>query len=76
MRIHPRYLQLRDLADRAGIHPSRCWRCKNDNSGWKIGEDDGRDPDYVGWQCQRCGAANGLSRGAIRARIRRAADKQ
>lgn len=71
MKIHPRYLQLRDLAARHDVHPSHCWRCRSDTAGWRIGQDDGSDPDYVGWQCQGCGAANGLSRDAIRARIRR-----
>jgi hypothetical protein len=73
MRIHPRYLQLRSLAAGYGVHPSRCWRCGSRTAGWKIGEDDGTDPDYVGYQCQGCGAANGLTRNAVRARIRRAA---
>ena len=71
MDIHPRYLQLAELAERHGVHPSCCWRCGADTAGWRIGQDDGTDPDYVGWQCRGCGAANGLTRDAIRARIRR-----
>lgn len=59
-----------------GIEPYRCPACrdmKQTGLSWRYGYDDGSDANYLGYQCQRCGAVHGLSARYIRRRARQQA---
>ncbi|HTY35410.1 hypothetical protein [Mycobacterium sp.] len=65
-------LYLLQLAAEHGIAPARCSRCgaSGVDTNWSSpGHDDGRDADYLGWQCQRCGKTTGLTRRTIVGRV-------
>lgn len=64
-----RCMQLRTTAIDHGIKPARCARCGQTENNWRIGHDDGRDPNWVGYQCCGCGHVQGLTRRTI---VRRA----
>ncbi len=65
------------IAREQWITPRRCRRCRvrggaisrlsNGLAGtaWTIGYDDGRDPNYVGYQCKNCGNIQGLTRATV-----------
>lgn len=59
-----------DLCAARGIFPAPCKGCGAANWG-APGHDDGRDDDYVGFQCRSCGGVRGLSRRTVQ---RRASD--
>ena len=48
-----------------GITPEQCPRCWQAEGNWSAGQDDGRDADYVGYQCGSCGHVEGLTRGEV-----------
>ena len=60
------------LAADGSISPGRCRRCRRTPSfglSWSIGCDDGRDPQWVGFQCRGCGHVQGMTRANILRRI-------
>lgn len=57
-----------EFAQQHLAEPGKCGRCGNTRESglrWAYGYDDGRDPDYVGYQCQSCGNVQGLRRDEI-----------
>lgn len=63
------------LARKYAVTPARCSRCgatEATGAYWHIGEDDGRDRNYVGYECQHCGNITGLTRQTIMRKVRKA----
>jgi hypothetical protein len=61
-------MELIAFARENGAEPASCDRCLNtETSGlaWTYGYDDGRDAEYIGYECQCCGNVQGLMRGSI-----------
>jgi len=72
-RVKYTYRDTLELVDQNRIWPIRCYNCKTTLAtagSWNSGQDDHRDRDYVGFQCQNCGAIDGLTRRTILARLR------
>lgn len=53
--------ELLNFAQEHNVTPHRCPRCRQAEGNWHYGWDNGRDPNWLGYECQQCGKVVDLS---------------